>query len=114
MLTDNIFKKIIDGQIKANIVYQDDQCLAFRDINPQAPVHVLIIPRKEIRTHADITAADTELLGHMHLVAQQLAKDLGLADGYRLVIKCQELAGQTVPHLHIHLLGGRAMHWPPG
>ena len=71
MLKDNIFKKIIDGQIKADIVYQDDQCLAFRDINPQAPVHVLIIPRKEIRTHADITEADRDLLGHLHLVSNQ-------------------------------------------
>jgi histidine triad (HIT) family protein len=114
MLTDNIFKKIVDGQIKANIVYQDDKCLAFRDINPQAPVHVLIIPLKEIPTHADITADDRDLLGHMHLVAQQLAKDLGLTAGYRLVINCQEQAGQTVPHLHFHLLGGRAMLWPPG
>jgi histidine triad (HIT) family protein len=114
MLKDNIFKKIIDGQIKADIVYQDDLCLAFRDINPQAPVHVLIVPRKEIRTHADITDADRELLGHMHLVAKKLSEQLGLADGYRLVVNCQEGAGQTVPHLHMHLLGGRGMTWPPG
>ena len=114
MLKDNIFKKIIDGQIKADIVYQDDLCLAFRDINPQAPVHVLIIPRKEIRTHADLTEADRDLMGHMHLVAQKLAVQLGLADGYRLVVNCQERAGQTVPHLHMHLLGGRSMNWPPG
>jgi len=114
MLKDNIFKKIIDGQIKADIVYQDDRCLAFRDINPQAPVHVLIIPRKEIPTHADIVEADRELLGHMHLVAQKLANQLGLEDGYRLIVNCKERAGQTVPHLHMHLLGGREMKWPPG
>ena len=114
MLKDNIFKKIIDGQIKADIVHQDEQCLAFRDINPQAPVHVIIIPRKEIPTHADITPADVELLGHLHLVAQQLAIKLGLAEGYRLVVNCKERAGQTVPHLHLHLLGGRSFGWPPG
>jgi histidine triad (HIT) family protein len=114
MLKDNIFKMIIDGQIKADIVYQDDLCLAFRDIHPQAPVHVLIIPRKEIRTHADITEADRDLMGHLHLVAQKLAIQLGLTDGYRLVVNCEERAGQTVPHLHFHLLGGRNMNWPPG
>lgn len=114
MLKDNIFKKIIDGQIKADILYQDDQCLAFRDIHPQAPVHVLIIPRKEIRTHADINEADRDLLGHLHLVAQKLAVQLGLQDGYRIVVNCEEKAGQTVPHLHFHLLGGRGMNWPPG
>jgi histidine triad (HIT) family protein len=114
MLKDNLFKKIIDRQVPAQIVYEDHDCLAFRDINPQAPVHVLIIPRKVIPTHADITDADVELLGHLHLVAARLARDLGLDEGYRLVVNCKELAGQTVPHLHLHLLGGRAMNWPPG
>ena len=114
MLKDNLFQKIIDKQIPATIVYEDDRCLAFKDINPQAPVHVLLIPRKVIRTHADITEADQELLGHLHLVAARLAKEMGLEKGYRLVINCQEQAGQTVPHLHMHLLGGRAMTWPPG
>lgn len=114
MLKDNIFKKIIDKQLKADIIYEDDQCVAFRDIHPQAPVHVLIVPRKEIPTHADITPADCELLGHMHLVAQQLAAKLALAEGYRLIVNCKEQAGQTVPHLHMHLLGGRDMKWPPG
>jgi histidine triad (HIT) family protein len=113
-MQDNIFKKIADGQIKADIVYQDDQCLAFRDINPQAPVHVLLIPRKVIVTHADITEADRQLLGHMHLIVAKLADQLGLKDGYRLVINCQERAGQSVPHLHMHILGGRDMRWPPG
>jgi histidine triad (HIT) family protein len=114
MMTDNIFLKIVEGKIKADVVHEDDQCLAFRDINPQAPVHVLIVPRKVIPTHADLTDADKELLGHLHLVAAKLATQLGLADGYRLVLNCKERAGQTVPHLHLHLLGGRAFHWPPG
>lgn len=114
MLADNIFKKIIDRQLKADIVYEDERSLAFRDINPQAPVHVLIIPKKVIATHADFAEEDRELLGHLHLVAQKLAPQLGIADGYRIVVNCKERAGQTVPHLHLHLLGGREMHWPPG
>ena len=114
MMTDNIFLKIIERKIPADIVYEDDRCLAFRDINPQAPVHVLIIPRQVIATHADITEADCGLLGHLHLVAAKLANQLGIADGYRLVVNCKERAGQTVPHLHFHLLGGRNMTWPPG
>ncbi len=114
MMTDNLFLKIIERKIPADIVYEDDRSLAFRDINPQAPVHVLIIPKKVIPTHADLTEADKELLGHLHLVAAKLAVQLGLTDGYRLVLNCKESAGQTVPHLHLHLLGGRAMHWPPG
>jgi len=114
MMQDNIFQKIIDRKIPATIVYEDDLCLAFRDINPQAPVHVLIIPRKVIRTHADIRQEDQELLGHLHLVAARLAKELGISDGYRLVVNCEERAGQTVPHLHLHLLGGRGFSWPPG
>jgi histidine triad (HIT) family protein len=114
MLQDNIFQKIIDRQIKADVVYEDDRCLAFRDINPQAPVHVLIIPRKVIATHDDIKEEDRELLGHLHMVAARLAQQFGLQDGYRLVLNCREKAGQTVPHLHLHLLGGREMRWPPG
>jgi histidine triad (HIT) family protein len=114
MLQDNIFQKIIDRKIPANIVYEDDRCLAFRDINPQAPVHVLLIPRKVIPTHAEVTDADKELLGHLHIVAARLADQLGLQEGYRLVVNCKEPAGQTVPHLHLHLLGGRTFGWPPG
>lgn len=114
MLQDNIFQKIIDKKIPAKIVYEDDQCLAFHDVNPQAPVHVLIIPRKVIRTHGDIAAEDRDLLGHLHVVAVKLAKDLKIADGYRIVINCLEPAGQTVPHLHLHLMGGREFSWPPG
>ena len=114
MLADNIFLKIVNKQIPAKIVLEDDKCVAFHDVNPQAPVHVLIVPRKEIRTHEDITPPDSDLLGHLHLVAVQLAKKLGLIDGYRLVINCKERAGQSVAHLHLHLLGGRDMKWPPG
>jgi histidine triad (HIT) family protein len=114
MTSDNIFQKIIDRQIKADIVHEDDRSLAFRDVNPQAPVHVLIIPKKVIATHDDLKDEDRELLGHLHLVAVKLAKQLGLGDGYRLVINCKESAGQSVPHLHMHLLGGRGMKWPPG
>lgn len=114
MLSDNIFLKIIAKQIPAKVIYEDDRCLAFHDIGPKAPVHVLIIPKKEIRTHADITEEDGPLIGHLHVVAVQLAKQLGLTDGYRLVINCDAAAGQTVPHLHMHLLGGREFSWPPG
>jgi histidine triad (HIT) family protein len=114
MLQDNIFQKIIDRQIPATIVFEDDKCVAFRDINPQAPVHVLLVPRKVIRTHDEVKPEDKELLGPLHLVAAQLAGKLGLHDGYRLVLNCKERSGQTVPHLHLHLLGGRDFHWPPG
>jgi histidine triad (HIT) family protein len=114
MMSDNIFKKIVDRTIPAKIVHEDDLCVAFHDNNPQAPVHVLIIPRKVIRTHDEITAEDRDLLGHMHLVAAKLAAQLGLSAGYRLVVNCKEQAGQSVPHLHMHLLGGRDMTWPPG
>jgi len=114
MLADNIFLKIIDKTIPAKIAYEDDRCLAFHDINPKAPTHVLLIPKKVIPTHADLTDADAELLGHLHLVAAKLAVQLGLDSGYRLVVNCKEQAGQTVPHLHFHLMGGRDMGWPPG
>lgn len=114
MLAANIFQKIIDGDISADLVHQDSHCIAIHDIHPQAPVHVLIIPRKPIRTHADIGDSDQMLMGHLHLVAQRLAMQLGLSDGYRIVVNCNDIGGQTVPHLHVHLLGGREMSWPPG
>jgi histidine triad (HIT) family protein len=114
VLKDNIFLKILDKSIPARIVHEDEHCIAFHDVNPQAPVHVIIIPRKVIPTHADLTAGDQALLGHLHLVAVHLATKLGIADGYRLVVNCKERGGQTVPHLHFHLLGGCAMTWPPG
>jgi histidine triad (HIT) family protein len=114
MMADNIFLKIIDKTIPAKFAYEDDLCLAFHDVKPQAPVHVLIIPKKVIRTLDDATPEDHAVLGHIQLVAMRLAKELGLANGYRLVVNCNEHGGQTVPHLHYHLLGGRHMTWPPG
>ncbi len=114
MMAENIFKKIADKQIPAKIVYEDDQCVAFHDIGPKAPVHVLIIPRKEIVTHDDLQPEDAALMGHLHLVAVKLAKQLGLTQGYRIVVNCKDSGGQSVPHLHMHLLGGRDMGWPPG
>jgi histidine triad (HIT) family protein len=114
MMAENIFQKIIDRKIPARIVYEDEQCLAFHDINPQAPVHILIIPKKAIALHSDIDASDGPLLGHLHLVARRLAEELKIHRGYRLVINCGDDGGQTVPHLHMHLLGGRTFHWPPG
>ena len=109
-----IFCEIVAGRIPSKTVASDDRLLAFHDLKPAAPTHVLIIPRKVIPTHADVTEADRDLLGHLHLVAAKLAVQLGLQDGYRLVLNCQERAGQTVPHLHLHLLGGRDLGWPPG
>lgn len=109
-----IFKKIIDRQIPADIVYEDDRCLAFRDVNPQAPVHVLVIPKKEIPSVDAIADEDAGLLGHLWLVIRNLARDLGVSDGYRVVVNCGPAVGQSVDHLHYHLLGGREMTWPPG
>lgn len=109
-----LFKRIIDREIPANIVYEDDSCLAFRDINPQATTHILVIPKKEIASVADLATDDAALVGHLFLVIQQLAKQEGLASGYRVVTNCGPDAGQTVPHLHFHLIGGRPLGWPPG
>ena len=109
-----IFKKIIDREIPAEIVYEDDLCLAFRDISPQAPTHVLLIPKKEIPTLDDLADEDQPLMGHMVLAATKLAKQLGVDGGYRLVVNCGPEAGQEVYHIHIHLLAGRKMTWPPG
>lgn len=114
MLADNVFLKIINKEVPAKIAYEDDRCLAFHDIGPKAPVHVLIIPKEVIRTHDGITEAHAPLIGHLHVVAAKLAAQLGLADGYRLVINCGDRGGQTVPHLHLHLMGGRDFSWPPG
>jgi histidine triad (HIT) family protein len=112
--TKTIFKRILDKEIPANVVYEDDRCLAFRDINPQAPIHVLIIPKTEIVSLADVKETDAPLLGYLLLVASKLATMLGLENGYRAVINSGRDGGQTVDHLHVHLLGGRAMKWPPG
>lgn len=109
-----IFKKIIDREIPADIVYEDELCLAFRDVNPQAPVHLLVIPKKEISAVDALTSEDEMLVGHIFLVIQQLAKEFQLEEGFRVVTNNGMLAGQTVPHLHFHLLGGRPLLWPPG
>jgi histidine triad (HIT) family protein len=110
-----IFKRIIDGEIPADKVYEDDRCLAFRDIAPQAPTHVLVIPKKEIASVDALADGDGELVGHMWRVIRDLARELGLAeDGYRVVVNCGRDGGQAVDHLHFHLLGGRPLKWPPG
>ena len=109
-----IFKKIIDGEIPADIVFEDDRCLAFRDIAPQAPTHVLVIPKKEISSLSQADDEDAPLLGHLLSVVRQLAEQLQLDGGYRVVINNGADGGQAVDHLHLHLLGGRAMKWPPG
>ncbi len=110
-----IFAKIIDREIPADIVYEDEQCLAFRDINPVAPVHVLVIPKKPIDMIANMGADDEALVGHLFTAANTVAKELGLADGgYRLVMNNGAGAGQTVFHVHLHVIGGRDLSWPPG
>ena len=110
-----LFCKIIDGQLKSNIVYQDDQVVAFEDVNPQAPHHYLIVPRKHIRTTLDLSSADNEMIGHIYQIAGKLAHDMEFAeDGFRVVNNCNEGAGQSVWHIHFHLLGGRDLTWPPG
>ncbi|WP_018974577.1 histidine triad nucleotide-binding protein [Rudaea cellulosilytica] len=112
---DTLFDKIIRRDIPAEIVYEDDDVLAFRDINPQAPVHVLFIPKKPIATLNDLTAADAAVIGKLLLAATSWAKAQGFADnGYRCVMNCNKDGGQTVYHIHLHLLAGRQMHWPPG
>ncbi len=110
-----IFEKIIACEIPADIVYEDDLVLAFNDINPQAPTHILVIPKKPIPRIAEAEAEDHQVLGHMMLKARELAGKLGLHEtGFRLVINNGHDAGETVSHLHLHILGGRAMAWPPG
>jgi histidine triad (HIT) family protein len=109
-----LFCKIIAGEIPSKAIFEDDLTYAFRDINPQAPLHVLVVPRKHIASLAESGAEDEALLGHLHLVAARIAASEGLSDGFRTVINTGPDGGQTVDHLHIHLLGGRSMHWPPG
>ena len=114
-MAETIFSKIINGEIPAKVLYDDAQILAFRDISPQGPTHVLIIPKKVIKTVDDIAVEDTELIGKMVRIAAQIAREEGIADnGYRLVFNCREQGGQEVDHLHLHLIGGRKMTWPPG
>ena len=109
-----IFLKIINREIPADIVYEDDLCLAFRDVNPQAPVHVVLIPRKPVPSLNELAEADRELCGHLMLTVPKVAEQLGLTGGYRTVINTGGHGGQTVFHLHIHILGGRPLTWPPG
>ncbi|MCS6814345.1 MAG: histidine triad nucleotide-binding protein [Cyanobacteria bacterium] len=112
--TETIFSKIIRREIPADIVYEDNLCLAFRDIQPQAPVHILVIPKEPIAKLADVESKDHALMGHLLLTVKRVAEQEGLANGYRVVINCGPDGGQTVYHLHLHILGGRQMQWPPG
>ncbi len=115
MSGDTIFGKIIRKEIPANIVYEDDLCLAFTDVTPQAPTHILVIPKQPIPKLADATINDKELLGHLLLTVKAIADQVGLTEkGYRVVINTGDDGGQTVFHLHLHLLGGRSLAWPPG
>lgn len=113
--SDCLFCKILGGEIPTEFVFESEHAVAFHDINPQAPTHVLIIPRRHIATINDVKADDAEIVGHLFLAAKQIAAQEKLADaGYRVVMNCNEAAGQTVFHLHLHLLGGRRLRWPPG
>ena len=109
-----LFQKIADREISADIVYEDDRCFAFRDINPQAPTHLLVVPRKPIPSLDHLTADDEALVGHLFVIAQKIAAQEGLSGGYRTVFNCGQDAGQSVDHLHLHVLGGRPLAWPPG
>jgi histidine triad (HIT) family protein len=114
MTQPTLFSKIIDREIPATIVYEDDLCLAFRDITPQAPMHILIIPKKPIPKLADAVADDQALLGHLCLKAGEIARQEGYGEAFRLVVNNGASVGQTVFHLHVHILGGRGFSWPPG
>ncbi len=114
-MPDCIFCKIADGEIQSTIVYSDDDLVAFEDVNPQAPVHILVIPRRHISTLNDLSVGDSDTIAKMIIAAAEIAKDRGISDsGYRLVFNCNRGAGQSVFHIHMHLLGGRSMNWPPG
>ncbi|MGJ3254192.1 MAG: histidine triad nucleotide-binding protein [Elainellaceae cyanobacterium] len=112
--SETIFSKIIRREIPADIVYEDDLCLAFNDINPQAPTHILVIPKQAIAKLSDAESQDHALMGHLLLTAKRVADQAGLENGYRVVINTGQDGGQTVYHLHLHILGGRQMTWPPG
>lgn len=114
MAEKTLFQKIADREIPSEIVYEDDRCFAIRDINPQAPTHILVVPRKPIPSLDDVTEGDEALIGHLFVAARQIAADEGLSGGYRTVFNRGSDAGQSVDHLHLHLLGGRPMGWPPG
>jgi histidine triad (HIT) family protein len=114
MAEKTIFQRIIDKEIPARIVYEDDRCLAFHDVASQAPTHILVIPKRPITSVAAIEDGDAELIGHLWLVIRDIAKEQGLEGGYRIVANCGRDGGQSVDHLHFHLLGGRRLSWPPG
>ena len=114
MAEKTIFKRILDGEIPADVVHEDEDCLAFNDISPQAPVHVIVIPRKEIASVDDMADEDAALVGRLFVAMRKIAEKLGLENGYRVVTNCGADAGQEVMHLHFHLLGGRRLTWPPG
>ncbi len=114
MAQETIFSKIIQRQIPADIVYEDDLALAFKDVNPQAPVHILVIPKRRVTKLEDAEPQDQDLLGHLLLTAKNVAQQAGLTKGYRIVINNGVDGGQTVDHLHLHILGSRQMNWPPG
>ena len=110
-----IFSKIINKEIDADIIHEDDLCIAFKDVNPIAPIHILIIPKKEIRTINDIKKDDRIIIGHLFMIAKKISKKLKIDEnGYRLVFNCNEDGGQTVYHIHMHLIAGRKFNWPPG
>lgn len=109
-----LFQKIMDGEIPGEFVHQDDQCVVLRDIDPQAPVHLLVVPRKPIPRVAEADAEDGPLLGHLLLTARKVALEMGLEKGFRVVVNNGPDGGESVPHLHVHLLGGRSLDWPPG
>ncbi len=114
-MTDCIFCKMVAGEIKPDTVYEDEEVIAFRDINPQAPMHVLVVPKEHISTINDLDEAHAPLVGKLYLVARQVARQEGMAErGYRTVMNCNEEAGQSVFHIHLHVLAGRDMRWPPG
>ena len=114
-MSDCLFCKIVDGDLPADIVYENDALVAFRDINAKAPTHILLIPRRHIATMNDLQNGDESLAGELFITAAKIAADEGLADdGYRVVMNCNEAAGQSVFHIHLHLMGGRTMSWPPG
>ncbi len=114
MAEKTIFQKIIDREIPASIVFEDEHCLAFQDIDPQAPTHLLVIPKKAIQSLATVTPEDHAVVGHLLMVIHRLAEQLKLDKGFRVVCNCGQEGGQLVPHLHFHLLAGRPMKWPPG
>jgi histidine triad (HIT) family protein len=114
MADKTLFERIADKEIPSDMVHEDDLCIAFRDIKPQAPTHILIVPRKPIPSLDDLTPDDEALVGHLFIVAKDIASKEGLSRGYRTVFNCGSDGGQEVPHLHLHLLGGRALSWPPG